>query len=154
VRHVIALLVASVSITFQAAAFQGGAGAGQTAIRACSLLTRDLVAPFEENKKLLDLIPPQEEPMGSSGSACEYGSVRLQLRSGVVKPTMSAKDQTISGVGDGGFFHNNRDYYAELVVWTAKHTIMLQVGVPTGKTAESIKADTVKLASAIVAKLR
>jgi hypothetical protein len=119
------------------------------------VLTKDLVAPFTENKKVLDLIPPQEEALGPSGTACHYGAVRLQLfpgRGG--KRTVSAKDlQPISGAGEGGYFRSNRDRYAELMVWTSKHSLDLQVSVPSGRTAEAIKADVVALANAIIAKL-
>ena len=157
-RHVFTLFAAISCITSQAAASQtrsGGAAAGQPAVRACAVLTRDLVAPFTENKKILDLIPAQEEALETSGTACEYGAVRLQLfpgRGG--KRTISAKDvQPISGAGQGGYFRNNRDRYAELMVWTGKHSLDLQVSVPTGRTAEAIKADVVALANAIIAKL-
>ena len=34
---------------------------------ACSILTKDMVAPFTANKQMLDLIPPEEEPMGQFG---------------------------------------------------------------------------------------
>jgi uncharacterized protein involved in propanediol utilization len=39
------------------------------------------------------------------------------------------------------------------MIWTAKHSLDLQVSVPSGRTAESIKADVVKLANAVLAKL-
>ncbi len=157
-RHVVTLLVAISCITFETAASQtrsSGPAAGQQTVRACAVLTRDLVAPFTENKKILDLIPPQEEALATSGTACEYGAVRLQLfpgRGG--KRTVSAKDlQPISGAGEGGYFRSNRDRYAELMVWTGKHSLDLQVSVPSGKTAEAIKPDVVALANAIIAKL-
>jgi hypothetical protein len=157
-RRVVTLLVAISSITSEAAAIQTGSGApaaGQPAVRACAVLTRDLVAPFTENKAVLDLLPPEEEALGTSGTACEYGAVRLQLfpgRGG--KRTVSAKDlQPISGAGEGGYFRSNRDIYAELMVWTAKHSLDLQVSVPSGGTAEAIKPDVVALANAIIAKL-
>ena len=156
-RHVFTLVVA-IGVTCQAAASQtrsDGPAAGQPAVRACAVLTRDLVVPFTENKKILDLLPPQEETLGTSGTACEYGAVRLQLfpgRGG--KRTMSAKDlQPISGAGEGGHFRSNRDRYAELMVWTSKHSLDLQVSVPSGRTAEAIKSDVVALANAIIAKL-
>ncbi len=157
-RHVVALFVAISFISSQEAASQtraGGPAAGQPAVRACAVLTRDLVAPFTENKTILDLIPPEEETLGTSGTACEYGAVRLQLfpgRGG--KRTVSAKDlQPISGAGEGGFFRSNRDRYAELMVWTGKHSLDLQVSVPSGRTAEAIKLEVVALANAIIAKL-
>jgi hypothetical protein len=152
------LFVAISYITAQPAASQtrsGGPAAGPPAVRACAVLTRDLVAPFTENKKILDLLPPEEEELGTSGTACEYGAVRLQLfpgRGG--KRTISAKDlQPISGAGEGGYFRNNGDRYAELMTWTSKHSLDLQVSVPSGRTAEAMKADVVALANTILAKL-
>jgi hypothetical protein len=139
-RHVVTLFVAVGCITSPASASQtrsGDPAASQPAIRACAVLTRDLVAPFTANKEILDLIPPQEEALGTSGTACEYGAVRLQLfpgRGG--KRTVSAKDlQPISGAGDGGYFRSNRNRYAELMVWTDKYSLDLQVSVPSGRTA-------------------
>jgi hypothetical protein len=76
-RHVITLFVAISCITPQAAGAQ--ARSGQPNVRACGVLTRDLVAPFTESKQILDLIPPEEEALGTAGTACEYGAVRLQL---------------------------------------------------------------------------
>jgi hypothetical protein len=149
-RHLVALFVAIGGMTSQA-----GSAAGQPAVRACAVLTRDLVTPLTENKTVLDLIPPQEEELGTSGTACHYGSVRLQLfpgRGG--KRTASAPGlQPISGAGEGGYFRSNRNRYAELMVWTAKHSLDLQVSVPSGRTAEAIKPDVVALANAIIAKL-
>ena len=156
-RHVLVLVAVISGITAQAAISQTGSGsaAGQPAVRACTVLTRDLVAPLTANKSILDLIPPQEEALGTSGTACQYGSVRLQLfpgRGG--KRTASAPGlQPVSGAGEGGYFRSNRDRYAELMVWTAKHSLDLQVSVPSGRTAEAIKPDVVALANAIIAKL-
>src|SRR5690606_35263836 len=99
--------------------------------------------------------PPEEEAMGTTGTACEYGAVRLQLfpgRGG--KGTLSGNGyQPISDSGWNGFFRNNRGQYAELAVWTPKHSLTLQVSVPTGRTAEAIRPDVVALANAIIAKL-
>ena len=38
------------------------------------------------------------------------------------------------------------------MVWTGKHSLDLQVSVPSGRTAEAIKPDVVALANAIIAK--
>ena len=159
-RHVVTLLVAVICITSRSAASQSPASGAATGkpVGACSILTKDLVAPFAQNKKVLDIIPPEEESMPGSASACEYGVVRLQLY-----PTARARQnraapgkdyQPLSGAGDAAYFHNNRNNYAELMVWTATHYFTLQVSVPTGSTAEAIKPNTVALANAIIAKLR
>jgi hypothetical protein len=157
-RHLASLFVAIGCITTHAAtpeAVSRSAAADQAAVRACAVLTRDLVAPLTENKTVLDLIPPAEETLGTSGTACQYGSVRLQLYPGRGgKRTPPVKDlQPISGAGEGGYFRSNRDRYAELMVWTSKHSLDLQVSVPSGRTAEAIKPAVVALANAILAKL-
>ena len=158
-RLVVMLLAAVVvCVTPHAASGQArgsGTAAGKPGVRACSILTKDLVAPFAENKKILDLIPPEEEEM-PGGAACEWGIVRLQLYPGARQNrTPPAKDlQPLPGVGEVAYFRSNRNQYAELAVWTATHYFTLQVSVPTGKTAEGIKPDTVALAKAIIAKLR
>lgn len=159
-RHVVTALIVFGCMAPAVAASQartGGAAAGASGVRACAVLTKDLVAPFTENKKVLDLIPASEEPMGK-GTACDWGGVRLQLFAiprSEQKRTPPVKDmQPLPGAGEAGFFRSNRDRYAELAVYSATHYVMLQVSVPTGKTAEAIKPETVKLANAIIAKLK
>lgn len=155
-RPLIAALLTIASAHTTLLAFQARAGgAAGPGIKACSILTRDLVEPLAENKRVLALIPPEEETM-ASGSACEWGTVRLQLYSARPGGSHTApKDyQPLSGVGDAAFFHNNRNRYAELMVWSGAHHFTLQVSVPTGSTADAMKPKTIDLASAIIKKLR
>ena len=153
---VVFVVVAAVaSLQEMEAQTRGANTPGQPAIRACAVLTRDLVAPLTENRKVLDLIPPEEESMGGPNTACENGAVRLQLYPGRGgKGTVTGKDyQPISGPGWNGYFRDNRGNYAELLVWTAKHSFTLQVSLPSGRSAESLKPDVVALANTIIAKL-
>jgi hypothetical protein len=116
-----------------------------------------MVAPFSENKKVLDFIKPTEEPYAGSGSACNYGAVRLQVapaRADSSRKAPVSGAQPLSGLGDTAYFHNNKDRYAELVVWSGPHYLMLQVPVATGSTAEATKPATIELAKAVIAKLR
>ncbi|HUR33274.1 MAG TPA: hypothetical protein VM032_05730 [Vicinamibacterales bacterium] len=148
-------LVAAACLIPGVAAFQARGGAAGPGIRACAILTRDLVEPFTENKRVLDLIPPEEETTGTS-SACEYGVVRLQhspVRPGGER-TAPKDFAPLAGVGEKAFFRSNRNEYAELVVWSGAHYITLQVSVPTGSTAEAIKPKTVALANAVLRKLQ
>src|SRR5688572_21836374 len=133
-RRIVSSLLIVGFVSWSAAAFQsrsGVAAAGAAGIKACAVLTKDLVLPFAQNPKLLDTIPPEEEPMSGGGAACEYGIVRLQISPGPgAKRTAPDKDwQSISGAGDVAYFRNNRDQYAELMFWTATHYLTLQVGV-------------------------
>ena len=53
---------------------------GTPAIRACSLLTRDLVAKYDTfNPKMRDLFKPEEEAIGTHGSSCNDGGILLQV---------------------------------------------------------------------------
>ena len=88
-------------------------------IRACQLLTKDLVAPFTANKTMLNLMAPEEEPMKPSGSACEWGVVRLQIMpvpATAKRVAPSAQWQPLTGTGEAAFFRANGTEYAELMV--------------------------------------
>lgn len=154
-RLLVALLTIAIANTALLAFQAGGGAAAGPGIKACSILTRDLVEPFAQDKRTFGLIPPEEETTGS-GSACEWGIVRLQLYAARPGASHTApKDYLpLTGVGDNAFFHNNRDRYAELMVWSGAHHFTLQVSVPPGSTADAIKPKTVDLANAIINKLR
>ena len=136
--------------------------AGKPPISACSLLPTDLVVKVGGlDSKMAKFIKPEEEAMGTTGSACEYGEVRLQVdpftpaRLEELRKTNSAKNWvTVSGVGNAAYFNNNRDRYAELIVSTGTHVFTIQFGVATGSTAEATKPNTIALANAIIPKLR
>jgi hypothetical protein len=157
VRQLVASLSVACLLTSPAFAFQArSSAAGGPAVKACSILTKDLVLPFAENPKLLDLIPPEEEAMANGGAACEYGIVRLQLyapRSGAVR-TAPKDYQPLPGVGELAYFRNNRNQYAELMVWQGDRYFTLQVSVPSGSTADAIKPKTVTLANAIITRIK
>jgi hypothetical protein len=147
-----------------AAASPGGAqpgkpAPGKPAIRACEVLTRDVVAKFDTgNPKMRDLIPRNEEAIGSHGSSCDDGSIFVQIDPFLNAESLRkspAKDwQAISGVGDTAYFHNNRDRYAELMVWSGGHHFTIQLSVPDGRTAEAVKPNTIGIATALIAKLK
>ena len=132
---------------------------GKPAIRACALLSPDLVAKYgTQNPKIRDLIPAREEPIGMHGSSCNHGGIFVQVNPFVSSEAMRKsppKDwQAIPGVGDTAYFHNNRDRYAELMVWTGSHHFTIQLSVPNGGTSESVKPNTIGLATALIAKLK
>jgi hypothetical protein len=130
--------------------------AGSPRLSACSLV------PKEEVKKHLPWIPVldgmaiEEEPLGSSGSSCNYPSVFIQVLPFSQRMLDVAREkgglETISGVGDEAYFHNNADRYAELYVRAGKHLLTLQANVDGN--LESVKPGVVNLAKALVAKLR
>src|SRR5215470_1550086 len=62
---------------------QSGSGSARSPIRACSLLTRELVTQITPHDKqalnLMLTVPPIEDALGPSGSACSYGGITLQV---------------------------------------------------------------------------
>jgi hypothetical protein len=132
---------------------------GKPPISACSLLPADLVLKVGGiNPQAVKILKPEEEAMGTTGSACEYGDIRLQgdpfARSEGLRKSPGKDWQPVSGVGDTAFFHANGRNYAELMVWTGAHHFTIQFGVPIGSTPEAIKPKTIELANAIIPKLR
>ena len=141
---------------------QSGAAAKPPAIRACSLLTKELALKVTSaaNQQVFDMLPPQEESIGANGSACDYGDIRIQVDAFTpARVEQLRKEQgqawtTVPNVGDAAYFHNNKDRYAELIVVAGTHTLTIQMGVPMGGTVDAIKPNTITLANALVPKLR
>ena len=134
-------------------------GSAKPATSACALLTPDLVEKYDtQDPKLRKLIPRSDEPTAPQGSACDDGGILLQLdpfagHAGLRKSP--PKDwQSMTGVGDTAYFRNNGDRWAEVIVWTGTHHFTIQLSVPNGATAESIKPKVTGLATALVAKLK
>ncbi|MEO5894343.1 MAG: hypothetical protein ABIS06_01435 [Vicinamibacterales bacterium] len=162
-REVIASVLAIGCFASQTAAFQAPAAgaAGSPAIKACSLLSKELVAKYwGGDKRFLDGLKPQERLLGKRGSSCDYGTIGLQVDAfstqavdGIYKKY--GKDWTpVSGVGDRAYFHNNRNRYAELMVVAGTHTLTIQMSVNSGSTAEATKPHTIEVAKAILPKLQ
>jgi len=158
--NIIALsIVACLAAASPAVAQSGKPSSGKPAIRACEVLTRDLVEKYDTlNPKLRDLVPRQEEAIGSHGSLCDDGGILIQidpfLRSEDYRKSPPKDWLALSGVGDTAYFRNNGNRWAELMVWTGTHHFTIQLSVPTGGTAESIKPNTIGLATALIAKLK
>ena len=155
-----AIIVGSLAVTGAAAQSGGKPPAASTANPACALLTREIVTKYSAtpNARLLDLIPPQGEPIGAKGSACEYGGIHLQIDP-FANPDYYRKSpqkdwQVVSGVGDTAYFHNNRNNYAELMVFAGSRHFTIQMSVPMGGNADSFKSNTIALANALLLKLR
>jgi hypothetical protein len=163
-RQVVVVVSLVVSIGSEVTAFQasGGVAAGKPAIRACSLLTKELVTKVTPRKdtSTLFLVAPQEESLGASGSACEYGGIGLQIdpftpdRLEELRKQIGKDWTAVPGVGDSAYFRDNSGNFAELYVRVGTRTLTIQMSVPMGSTAAAIKPNTITLANALVPKLR
>jgi len=127
---------------------------------ACSFLTKEIVTQVTPHQKkalgLILQIPPEEEPVGASGSGCSYGGIYLQVDPFAVGRFEQLRDKTwvaVPGVGDGAYFRDNKGMWAELYVRAGQRMFTIQMDVPTGATSTSLQPNTVALARAILPKL-
>lgn len=156
-RLITATLLGVALVSTTALAFQGStrSNAAKPAPGACTLLTKDVLTAHspasKESLNLMLAVPPQESPSGR-GTLCSYGGVTMQ-----VDPTATIDNfpgTPVPGVGDRAVFHDRRGRFAELAVISGGRVVTLQIGIPTGRTAESVKPNAVALAKAILEKLR
>jgi len=145
----------SLSLLAQPQTSQQPPAAGPARIKACSLLPKEEVKKHLPWIPALDRMPIEEEPVGNSGSSCNYPTVFIQVlpfSQGMID-LMRKKSgiETIRGIGDEAYLHNNRNRYAELVVRAGKYLLTLQANMD-GKI-ESVKPGVLNLAKALVTKL-
>jgi hypothetical protein len=151
------LMAVCVGAVFPAALqAQQPAAPGGAAIRACALATKADVKKHLPWAAMLDNMPIEEEPIGSSGSSCNYPSVTIQVLP-LSQPTLDAvrkKDDTeaVEGIGDEAYFHENPNGYGELYVKVGRNLLTLQASAEGDIRA--VKPGVVSLAKELVAKLR
>jgi hypothetical protein len=140
---------------------QSGSGSARSAVHACSLLTKELVTQIAPHEKpalnLMLMVPPMEDAVGPSGSACSYGGITLQVDPfpvATLERTVQKDWTPVPNVADAAFFHDNRGRYAELMLRSGPRVLTIQMDVPQGKTAVSIQSNTVALAKALLPKLK
>ncbi len=139
-------------------------GTGTTpSVRACALLTKELVAkvsPHKGNPQLMSVMKPSEDSLGATGSACSYAGITLQVnpftaeRLQALAKEYEAAWVVVPDVGTGAYFFDNRGEYAELYAKTGTQVFTIQMDVPDGGTAAGIKPNVLELAKAIAAKLK
>jgi hypothetical protein len=136
-------------------------GPATSGIKACSLLTRELVEKASAGgKQGIAAAKPQELDLGAKGKACEWGDVILQVdpfppsRLAELGKSDPKSWESVPGVGDAAYFHNVKDVMAELFVRVGPRTVGILMDVPPGSKASAVKPKFVELAQAIVPKLR
>ena len=105
---------------------------------------------------LLDSLPIEEEPVGPSGSSCNYPNVHIQVLTFTPQFLEAARKmgtlEPVTGVGDEAYFHDNAGRFAELYVKVGQRMVTIQKDVD--KTSDAEKPGVIALAKALVAKLR
>lgn len=124
-------------------------------INACSLVPKEEVKQYLPWISVLDNMPIEEEPIGATGSSCNYPTVFVQVMpfsQGTIDAARRKGGlEAISGVGEEAYFHNNADLYAELYVKSGKHLVTFQANLEDDM--DSVKPGVLNLAKALVAKL-
>jgi hypothetical protein len=143
------------SLNAQARTSQPATAAGSR-IRVCSLLPKEEVKKHVPWLPVLDQMPIEEEPVGVSGSSCNYPSVFIQVLPFSQRTIDMARQQgglePLTGIGDEAYFHNNKNLYAEVFVKVGNQLLTLQANLQ-GEMAV-VKPGVLNLAKALVAKLR
>ena len=127
-------------------------------IKVCALVPKAEVKRLIGGTQTFDMFPPEEEAIGNYGSSCNYAGVMVQVlpfSQGTIDAARKrGRLEPVAGVGDQAFLFENPQGYAELYVKVGTRLLTLQRDVPTGKKVADVRAGTVALAQALVAKLR
>jgi len=107
--------------------------------------------------QVFDMFPPQEEPLGTYGSSCNYPSVTLQvipfLSSTIDAARTRGPLESVPNVGDEAWLYDNPAGYAELYVKVGSRMLTLQRSVVVGMTVADVRSGVIALAKALVPKL-
>lgn len=133
-------------------------GAKSDRVNACSLLPREEVRKLVPWPALLDRMPTEEEPIGTSGSSCNYPTVFIQVLPYSPSWLDSARKQgslePVAGVGDEAQLRNNGGEYVELYTKVGSRLLTIQKDIGPGQTFETEKPVAIKFAKVLVTKLR
>lgn len=125
-------------------------------VAVCALLSTAEIKQHLPWSAAFDVMAPEEEPIGPSGSSCSYPSVHIQVLPSSSRLVEIAREagglEPVAGIGDEAFFRNNQNRFAELFVKTGRYVMTLQA---SGEgQIEAVKPGVLSLARALVAKLR
>jgi len=153
-RHAVALLSA-LAVGSSSPESLSGQATASTAIRACSLLSKEEVKRHVPWEAMFDIMEPEEDAIGDSGSACGYPSVQVQVLPSSSRIIEIARErgalERISGIGDEAYFYNNSDEYSEVYVRAGRYIVTVQADVDD--RIETARPGALDLARALVARL-
>ena len=127
-------------------------------IKVCELLPKDEVKKLIGGDQVFDMKPPEEEPLGTYGSSCNYPTVMLQVipfNQGTIDAARKrGRLESVPNVGDEAWLYDNPAGYAELYVKIGARLLTLQRSVGMGKAVSDVRSGVIALATALVPKLR
>ena len=127
-------------------------------IKVCGLLPKDEVKKLIGGNQVFDMMPPEEEALGTYGSSCNYPSVLVQVlpfQQGTIDAARKrGKLEAVAGVGDEAYLFENPAGYLELYAKVGPRLLTLQRSIGMGLTSGSVRPGVIALATALVPKLR
>jgi len=127
-------------------------------IKVCELLPKDEVKKLIGGDQIFDMKPPEEEPLGTYGSSCNYPTVMVQVipfnQSTIDAARKRGRLESVPNVGDAAWLYDNPAGYAELYVKIGARLLTLQRSVGMGKTLSDVRSGVIALATALVPKVR
>ena len=156
------LVIGCLTVSISASQTRGTAPAGKKpAVKACSLLTKDLVrkvTPYEgQALDVMLLGGPNEDSDGAGGSDCNYGGIDLQIDPTTYDVASLKKQkgsEPVAGVGDDAVFQDIMGRWAQLAVRSGSHVLGIRMSIPMGKSAAAIKPNTITLAKTLLPMLK
>ena len=137
----------------------GAAQAGPPArVAACKLLSKEEVKKILPWQAMFDQMPIDEDPIGTTGSSCNYPSTTIQILAYTARFFEQARKlgklEPVAGVGDEAYFFADPRGYADLYVKVGNRIVTVQANPGPKEKAEALKPNVITLAKALIAKLR
>jgi hypothetical protein len=144
-----------------AAAWQpiGMAQATQPArVAACKLLSKEEVRKILPWEAMFDQMQIEEEPIGTTGSSCNYPSATIQVLAYTPRFFEQARKlgklEPVAGVGDEAYFFADPRGYADLYAKAGNRIVTVQATPGPKEKVEALKPRVITLARALIGKLR
>ena len=144
------------TLSSQPWAAQQPASSNSSRIEVCKLVPKEEVKKHLPWQSFLDQMPITEEPIGASGSSCNYPTADIQVlpftQSFLDSMRKAGAKESIPGLGDEAYFRNNNNLYAEIVVKVGQRLLTIQADADDN--VDAAKPKVIALAREIVPKLR
>ncbi len=132
---------------------------GQPArVAACKLLSKEEVKKVLPWEAMFDQMPIEEDPIGTTGSACNYPSATIQVLAYTPRffeqVRKLGKLEPLAGIGDEAYFFANPRGYAELYAKAGNRIVTVQANEGPQRNTAALRPGVITLAKALIAKLR
>ena len=144
---------------------RGATSTARPAIRACSLLTKELVTkvtPFDAKTLQVYFFgnaEPEADSLGAGGTDCSYGGIAIQIDPNFSYDAFKKQKgwetaEPVGGLGDEALFHDNIGEWAEMIVRSGPHLLTIRMDIPKGHSGASIKPNVVTLAKELLPRIK